>query len=252
MKRFCVVSGSRTGSSLMQFILWRYVSRKLNYKRALGDLMLRNWLYDTGSGVSNIRLSHMTPYQEWDMDINRTFEFHRRIDLLKKYHTTKYLVKFPADFWLHCDKEHLEYLYENYHFIITDRRDDVERALSYAIAINSNWFTMRKDSDRNKFVKGEFTDKMAELIKHDFLSLASAKHQIISAPNTEYTLLEYEDFTVSHNPFAILGEWFDDWQDYVTEEDQKKLPTRIGGVINKQDYITNWDIFNDWINCNFS
>lgn len=246
-KRICVLSGSRTGSTLMQIILWRYVARKWGYHSPLGDLMIRAWPYDTGWCVRTMRLSHLTPHEAWTLPIDRTFEYNRRIDLLKKYHHHRYFVKMPSYFWLHCDQEHLDYLYENYHFIVTDRRDKRDRALSYAVAMISNWFTVRHKEQIENFVAGEFTEELGDMILYDFKALETAKEVLANTPGVDYNVVWYEDVAALEDKFEVLGQLgFSDWERYVRPLDRNRLPYKIGHMIDKESHVTNIEFFNEW------
>ena len=252
MKRYCVLSGSRTGSTMLQMVLWRYVNRKLGYKHALGDFMLRNWAYDTGSSVATIRLSHMSPLDAWHLKIDHKFEYNRRIDLLKKYHNQMYFVKFPADFWLYCDYDKLQYLYDNYHFVVIDRKDKRERALSYAISIISNWFTIRKEGQEKLFIPGEFTKEMGYIIRHDFWALEVAKAKVMNTSGVDYDLLWYEDMIQYDDRFEILGSMLGlrDWKNFIKEDDRNTLSRKVGDLIDKNSYITNLGEFDEWVHNN--
>lgn len=239
---------------MLQVVLWRYVNRKLGYHTALGDFMLRNWVYDTGWSVATTRLSHLSPHEAWHMEINRKFEYNRRIELLQKYHDQTYFIKFPAYFWLHCDDEHLQYLHDNYHFVITDRRDKRERALSYAIAIISNWFTVRRDGQEKLFQPGEFTEEIGDMILYDFRALEEAKRVVMNTPGVAYHSLWYEDMVSYEDRYEILGEelGFEDWRNYVKGNDRKRLPKKVGDLIDKDSYITNIGDFNEWVQDNLT
>jgi len=251
-KRICVLSGSRTGSSLMQFILWRYIRGKWdNYHQPLGEIFMRSWMYDTGSSIATLRLTHLTEQASQEILIDLTFEYNRRIDLLKKYHHHLYFMKFSSVVWTYASRSHLQYLYDNYHFIVVDRRNKRERALSYAISLNSNFFTLRHKKDIQKFIIGEFTQKMGDLIVHDFNSLARAKKMVL-VPEITSTEVWYEDFENLENKFEILGTLgFHDWEKYIKPTDHDELPYKVGNMIDKESYITNIDFFNDWFQQNF-
>ena len=213
--------------------------------------MLRSWPYDTGWCVATMRLSHLTPQEAWTMPIDRTFEYNRRIDLLRKYHEHRYFMKLPSYMWVHCSKDHLQYLHDNYHFVVTDRRDKKERALSYAIAMISNFYTLRQKEQVENFKAGEFTKELGDMIVYDFDALERAK-KVMTTPGIDYNHVWYEDLTELEDKFEILGEiGFDDWKNYIKLTDRKKLPYNIGHMIDKKSYITNIDFFDEWFQENF-
>jgi hypothetical protein len=159
-------------------------------------------------------------------------------------------MKLPAAMWLHCDAEHLQYLHDTYHFVVVDRRDKRERALSYAIAMISNFYTLRQKDQIGNFTAGEFTEELGDMILYDFATLKLAK-KAMNTPGIDHTHVWYEDIDVLEDKFEILGQMgYDDWEDYIKPKDRDALPYKIGQAIDKDSYITNIDFFNDWFQQN--
>ena len=251
MKRYCVVSGSRTGSSLFQFLMWPYLQRKYGYRKALGDaFMLRLWLYDSSWDIGTIRLTHMTEQEARALPINRGFETNRRIDLLRKYHEQQYFMKLCPEVFLAGGQEQLEYLRENYHMIVVDRKDKMERALSHAIALNSNFYTMRSKQDVARFRYDRFDCEIGGIIADDFMNFHEAKRVIMESRNGfSWEQVYYEDIVgpgnQNVNAFVFtrkLG--FNDWYEYSVPGDT--VPYQIAAHIDKRSYITNIDEFDQW------
>ena len=244
MKMHCVLSGSRMGSSWLQSLLWPYFREKEGYHKALGDaFVLRNWMYDTGTDIDYIRTG-MTEQQVRNMPIDRTFEYERRFELLRKYvhRNRRYFMKIDSRVWTaNLSQESWTNLHVGHKPIIIERRDKREVALSHAIALNSNHYAIRVADDCQKFVKGPLTGDMAHIIADDLFSFYDAKKLIMDSP-LEYLHVEYED--VVEEPDYIKRYLFPDYDEYV--KDFKSPFHRIGNFINKEDYITNLDYFNEW------
>lgn len=242
MKMHCVLSGSRMGSSWLQSMLWPYFREKEGYHKALGDaFILRNWMYDTGTDIDYFRTG-MTEQQARNLPVDRTFEYERRFELLRKYHNRKYFMKIDSRVWTaNLSQESWTNLHVGHKPIIIERRNKREVALSHAIALNSNFYAMRSDHDYHKFEKGPFTGDMAHVIADDLFSFYDAKKLIMDSP-LEYMHIEYED--VVEEPDYIKQYLFSDYDDYV---DHYESPfRRISHFINKEDYITNMDEFDRW------
>lgn len=249
--RCCIVSGSRTGSSLLQHLLWPYLLRKYGYHKALGDaFMLRMWLYDSGWDIGKIRLTHMTEQDARLLPIDHGFEMDRRVDLLQKYHEQKYFVKMCPEVFLTCSQNRLRYIKENYRLIVIDRKNKWERALSHAIALNSNFYTMRAEEDVTQFRPGAFTSEIGDIITDDFLYFHEAKKRIMDIRNDfVWDLIFYEDIIASieadagaYHALRHLG--INDWHKYIIPGDT--VPHRIADHMNKQAYITNVADFEKW------
>jgi hypothetical protein len=234
------------GSSWIQSLLWPYFREKEGYHKALGDaFILRNWMYDTGTDIDYFRTG-MTEQQARNMPIDRTFEYERRFELLRKYvhRNGRYFMKIDSRVWTaNLSQESWTNLHVGYKPIIVERRDKREVALSHAIALNSNFYAMRSDdeSTSQKFVKGPLTGDMAHIIADDLFAFYDAKKLIMDSP-LEYIHIEYED--VLEEPDYIKRYVFTDYDDYV--EDFESPFYRIANFIDKDAYITNIDYFNEW------
>jgi hypothetical protein len=253
MKRYCVVSGSRTGSSLLQYLMWPYLHRKYGYYKALGDaFMLRMWLYDSSWDIGKIRLTHMTEQNARILPISRGFEMDRRVSLLQKYHNQKYFMKMCPEVFLTCSGSHLDYIRENYHLIVIDRKNKRERALSHAIALISNFYTMRDKNDLVRFRHGQFTGEIGNIIADDFLNYHEARKTILDSRNCwSWDQIFYEDIVGYGDAnvdmtAAIRQLGFNDWHQYTTPGEP--IPFRISAHLNKRSYITNIDEFDRWFN----
>ena len=242
MKMHCILSGSRMGSSWIQSLLWPYFREKEDYHKALGDaFILRNWMYDTGTDIDYFRTG-MTEQQAMNMPIDKTFEYERRFELLKRYQNRRYFMKIDSRVWTaNLSQENWTNLHVGYKPIIVERRDKREVALSHAIALNSNFYAMRTNDDCQKFVMGPFTGDMAHIIADDLFSFYDAKKLIMDSP-LEYVHIEYED--VVEDSDYISRYLFSDYDEYV--KDFQAPFQRIANFIDKEAYITNMDEFDRW------
>ncbi len=240
--KYVVVSGARTGSSLLQYILWP-LCRNRNYRGALGELLLkRNWIYDTGEGISRIRLTHA---QEREIKLDDSILVKQRLQLIEKYQKQKYLFKLYPWFLEHATKNQLAHLFNDFRFILIDRHNTREMALSHTIAMNSELYTIRHPQDAQDMVRGVFVpDSHGVVIRNTYDSFQSAKTEIKNRAKHVHEIW-YEDILKYENPYQFLEELgIDYWNSLIRPKD--KLPYRISSLIDKESMIDNIEDFNRW------
>lgn len=240
--RYVIVSGARTGSSLLQYILWPFC-RSYFYEAALGELLLgRNWIYDTGKGIARIRLTHD---QERKLEISEGVLVRQRLDLIEKYQHQKYLFKLYPWFLKHAKENQLTNLFDNFHFILIDRHNTREMALSHTIAMNSELYTIRYPHEVQDMVQGVFIpESHGAVIRDTYDSFQSAKIEIKNRAKHVHEVW-YEDILKYENPYQFLTELgVRNWEHLILPQD--KLPHRIASLIDKESMIDNIEDFNTW------
>lgn len=159
MNKYVIFASRRTGSSILQQILWQYFKKYANCQKSLIEffnvklsnkyltdfydgekILTTKWSDDKKDNSyqllvrdSGTDIKYFKDYKninKFDTKRTENTEIIRRLELIKKYNSTFYLNKIFSN---HLLPEVFDYYNDNYAFICLERKNKFDQVLSYGI-----------------------------------------------------------------------------------------------------------------------